>query len=100
MEVLMKKKFVILTFLLSSLVVLLPSRDFAAYAKSVAPAAVKENPQIRVEIGRRHDRRRHLGRYKKRRMTWYYYRRPGYTPASLLGPWTPVRTMGQVLVIT
>jgi len=61
MEVFMRKKLAVLVLLASSFLVFLPSISNGTEA------------QIRVEIGRRHDRGLHRGWYQGRRMTYYNY---------------------------
>jgi hypothetical protein len=57
----MKKKLAVLVLSLSSLLVFLPNISTGAQA------------QIRVQIGRTHDRARHRGYYQGRRMYYYNY---------------------------
>ena len=67
----MRKKFVILTLLLASCTVFLPTEGNAASLSSAI-----NKPQIRVQIGPvRRDRGLHRGWYKGRRIGWYNYNR-------------------------
>ena len=66
----MRKKLTILALLISSFVVFLPAQGNAASLSSTV-----NKPQIRVQIGTRHDRGLHRGWYKGRRIGWYNYNR-------------------------
>jgi hypothetical protein len=65
----MKKKILIFALLFSTSVVILPGVAYSSVGTAVSKL------QIRVEIGRRHDRGLHRGWYRGRRMAWYNYDR-------------------------
>lgn len=67
----MKFKVAIYSFVLS--VVLVPAQSYASAANASAPAVGK--PQIRIQIGKRHDRGLHRGWYKGKRISYYTYNR-------------------------
>ena len=70
-EVVMRQKIAILIFVLMTCAVFLPSQATAAGKAS----ANMTKPQIRIHIGHRHDRGRHRGWHRGRRIYYYYYDR-------------------------
>ena len=72
----MRQKIVVLIIMLTSCLAFWPSQTKAAAAgSSLNLAANTSKPQIRIEIGHRHDRGLHRGWYNGRRVSYYYYDR-------------------------
>ena len=74
----MTTKILVLTFLMTSAFAVLPANTAAAAPTSLNAVATTPNPQVQVRIGTLHDRGRHRGWHRGRRITYYHYSRPNY----------------------